>query len=96
MITRHLNQTELAARWTISPRTFERWRFTGEVGCVITTGGARLNDGKKHQIGFSGMVRAATNARSRADDVFGLLRTQAECYRARRSLVIWGMSAQII
>ena len=30
MTTRHLNQTELAARWTISPRTLERWRFTGE------------------------------------------------------------------
>ena len=29
MTTRHLNQTELAARWTISPRTLERWRFTG-------------------------------------------------------------------
>src|SRR5216684_6250465 len=38
-----------------------------QVGCVITTGGVCLNDEEKHQIGFSEMVRAATNARSRAD-----------------------------
>jgi len=25
-----LNQTELAARWKISPRTLERWRWAGE------------------------------------------------------------------
>ena len=27
MIIRHLNQYELAKRWSISPRTLERWRF---------------------------------------------------------------------
>ena len=40
---------------------------TEGVGCVITTGGVCLNDEEKHQIGFSGMVRATTNARRRAD-----------------------------
>ena len=30
METRLLLQSELAARWRISPRTLERWRFTGE------------------------------------------------------------------
>ena len=30
MHTHHFNQTELAKRWKISPRTLERWRFTGE------------------------------------------------------------------
>ena len=30
MSTRHLSQIELAARWNLSPRTLERWRFTGE------------------------------------------------------------------
>ena len=25
--TRHLNQIELSRRWTISPRTLERWRW---------------------------------------------------------------------
>jgi len=27
---KHLNQTELARRWRVSPRTLERWRWTGE------------------------------------------------------------------
>ena len=26
----HLNQLDLARRWAISPRTLERWRWTGE------------------------------------------------------------------
>ena len=30
MTIRHLNQIELAARLNISPRTLERWRWTGE------------------------------------------------------------------
>jgi predicted site-specific integrase-resolvase len=30
METRLLLQSELASRWRISPRTLERWRFTGE------------------------------------------------------------------
>jgi hypothetical protein len=29
-MTKHLNQLELARRWAISPRTLERWRWTGE------------------------------------------------------------------
>ena len=48
---------------------------TEGVGCVITTGGVCLNDEEKGQTGLSGMVRAATNARSRADAIFGLRRT---------------------
>jgi hypothetical protein len=27
---RHLSQLELARRWCISPRTLERWRWTGD------------------------------------------------------------------
>ncbi|WP_346347895.1 helix-turn-helix domain-containing protein [Bradyrhizobium sp. 159] len=30
VMTRHLNQLELARRWSISPRTLERWRWTGD------------------------------------------------------------------
>jgi len=26
----HLSQLDLARRWSISPRTLERWRWTGE------------------------------------------------------------------
>ena len=47
MTTRHFNQTELAARWTISPRTVERWRFTGEGPQFMKIGGRvayRLED----------------------------------------------------
>ncbi len=27
---KHLNQLELARRWAMSPRTLERWRWTGK------------------------------------------------------------------
>jgi hypothetical protein len=30
MPTNHLSQLDLARRWAISPRTLERWRWTGE------------------------------------------------------------------
>ena len=39
MTVRHLNQIELAARWNISPRTLERWRWTGEGPAFIKIGG---------------------------------------------------------
>ena len=34
-----LNQIELAARWKISPRTLERWRWTGEGPRFMKLGG---------------------------------------------------------
>lgn len=34
-----LNQTELAARWSISARTLERWRWTGEGPAFLKIGG---------------------------------------------------------
>ena len=30
MDLRHLKQSELADRWSLSPRTLERWRWSGE------------------------------------------------------------------
>jgi len=39
MAIRHLNQIELAARWNISPRTLERWRWCGEGPIFIKMGG---------------------------------------------------------
>ena len=42
-----LNQTELAARWSISARTLERWRWTGEGPAFLKIGGRvvyRLED----------------------------------------------------
>ena len=42
-----LNQVHLARRWHISPRTLERWRWTGEGPAFIKIGGRvvyRLED----------------------------------------------------
>jgi predicted site-specific integrase-resolvase len=39
MSTRHLNQVQLAARWNISPRTLERWRWIGEGPPYLKIGG---------------------------------------------------------
>ena len=42
-----LNQTELAKRWSISARTLERWRWTGEGPAFLKIGGRvvyRLED----------------------------------------------------
>ena len=47
MTTIHLSQTDLAIRWRMSPRTLERWRFTGEGPQFIKLGGRvvyRLED----------------------------------------------------
>ena len=47
MTIRHLNQFELAARLNISPRTLERWRWTGEGPRFMKVGGRvvyRLED----------------------------------------------------
>ena len=47
MTVRHLNQVELAARWNISHRTLERWRWIGEGPRYIKIGGRvvyRLED----------------------------------------------------
>lgn len=51
-MTQHLNQTELARRWKISPRTLERWRWQGEGPLFIKIGGRvvyRLEDVKSYE-----------------------------------------------
>jgi hypothetical protein len=43
----HLTQAELAARWRISPRTLERWRWLSQGPAFIKVGGSvryRLQD----------------------------------------------------
>ena len=43
----HLNQRDLARRWGLSPRTLERWRWTGEGPAFLKVGGRvayRLQD----------------------------------------------------
>ena len=44
---RHLNQVDLARRWSISPRTLERWRWLGQGPRYLKIGGRvvyRLDD----------------------------------------------------
>lgn len=46
-MTRHLRQKDLAARWHISPRTLERWRWLGRGPQFLKVGGRvvyRLED----------------------------------------------------
>ena len=47
MSPKHLNQIELSRRWSISPRTLERWRWLGEGPAHLKIGGRvvyRLQD----------------------------------------------------
>lgn len=39
MADQFLNQVHLARRWQISPRTLERWRYTGEGPAYVKIGG---------------------------------------------------------
>ncbi|MGD9924944.1 MAG: helix-turn-helix transcriptional regulator [Pseudorhodoplanes sp.] len=39
MSTKHLNQYELAKRWTISQRTLERWRWKRKGPAFLKIGG---------------------------------------------------------
>jgi len=60
MSLRHLNQIELAARWNISPRTLERWRWTGEGPRFVKLGGRvvyRLEDVEAYE---REQIRAST------------------------------------
>lgn len=36
---KHLNQIELSRRWSISPRTLERWRWLGQGPRYLKIGG---------------------------------------------------------
>jgi len=38
MPIKHLNQTDLATRWSVSPRTLERWRYDGDGPAYLKLG----------------------------------------------------------
>ncbi|MBB4053537.1 putative site-specific integrase-resolvase [Devosia subaequoris] len=60
MATKHLNQIDLAARWNISHRTLERWRWTGEGPRFVKLGGRvvyRLEDIEEYE---REQIRAST------------------------------------
>ena len=45
--TRHLNQVDLSRRWSLSPRTLERWRWLDQGPSFLKVGGRvvyRLED----------------------------------------------------
>jgi predicted site-specific integrase-resolvase len=47
MSIKHLRQAEVAQRWNVSPRTLERWRWTGQGPQFLKIGGRvvyRLED----------------------------------------------------
>lgn len=47
MSVEHLNQTQLARRWNVSPRTLERWRWLNQGPAFLKIGGRvayRLED----------------------------------------------------
>lgn len=59
MATKHLSQIELAARWNISHRTLERWRWTGEGPKFIKLGGRviyRLEDVEAFEAEHSAII----------------------------------------
>ena len=50
----HLNQVHLARRWTVSPRTLERWRWLGQGPSYLKVGGRvvyRLEDVEAFEAG---------------------------------------------
>ena len=62
MITKHLHQVHLAERWNLSPRTLERWRWTGEGPAYLKIGGRvvyRLEDIEAYE---AENLRASTSA----------------------------------
>lgn len=72
MSIRHLNQTELSARWNISPRTLERWRWLGEGPRFLKLGGRvlyRLEDVEEFEAAnvCSGADTIMTPARATGD-----------------------------
>lgn len=52
MSVRHLNQSQLAERWNVSPRTLERWRWLGQGPVYLKLGGRvsyRLDDIEEYE-----------------------------------------------
>ena len=66
-----INQMELAARWRISHRTLERWRWTGEGPRFVKLGGRvvyRLSDIEEYE---QAMIRTSTPGACRVQQQFG-------------------------
>ena len=62
-----LSQIELATHWNISPRTLERWRWTGEGPRFVKLGGRvvyRLLDIEEYE---QAMIRSSTSGNVHAE-----------------------------
>ena len=52
VVIKHLNQVELSRRWSLSPRTLERWRWLRQGPAYVKVGGRvvyRLEDVEAHE-----------------------------------------------
>jgi len=68
MEIRHMNQNALAARWAISPRTLERWRWAGEGPLFIKLGGRVVYRLKDVEAFETEQIRQATPNVSRSQE----------------------------
>ena len=64
MSVRHMNQIELAARWNISPRTLERWRWLGEGPVFLKVSGKVLYRRADIEAYEAAHVRSRTDERA--------------------------------
>ena len=81
-----LNQTELAARWSISARTLERWRWTGEGPAFLKIGGRvvyRLEDVLAYE---QARQRRSTADRAAASMASVLVRSSWACWNRRATI----------
>jgi hypothetical protein len=63
---RHLNQIDLSRRWSLSPRTLERWRWLREGPVYLKIGGRvlyRLEDIEAYEAEQRRASRSAARAR---------------------------------
>ena len=61
----HLNQVHLARRWSVSPRTLERWRWLSQGPCYLKVGGRvlyRLEDVEAFE---AGSLQAGSGAQTK-------------------------------
>jgi hypothetical protein len=73
MEIRHLYQNALAARWNISPRTLERWRWAGEGPLFIKLGGRVVYCLKDVEAFEAEQIRQATPNASRSQEAIDTL-----------------------
>jgi hypothetical protein len=67
MDIRHLNQVQLGRRWSISPRTLERWRWLKQGPGYLKIGGRvvyRIDEIERYETSRLHEIRDQANGRS--------------------------------